>query len=339
MPITAAQVAQAVLLTEQGRTQREVALFLNVPRTTLRHALTRYRETGLYSRRPGSGRNRCTTARDDRFIVLTALRDRFLTAVESRRRLQAARGVVVSERTVRRRMQEQNLSARRPVRVPELLRRHRVERLRFAREHAHWRVEQWSKVLFTDESRIALRAPDGRERVWRRQGERHLPITTRETVGYDGGSVMVWGGICSDARTELVIVNGRLTAARYIEEILQEHVTPFMGFIGEENFTLMHDNARVHVAQVVEAYLADVGIQKLQWPARSPDLNPIEHVWDMLKRKVRARPNPPETLRDLNTAILGEWDNISQIHIKNLIQSMPDRMQAVIQARGGNTRY
>lgn len=339
MPLTAAQVAQAVLLTDQGRTQREVAAILNVPRTTLRFALKRYRETGLYTRRPGSGRVRCTSARDDRFIILAVLRNRFLTAVEIRRRLQATRGVIVSERTIRRRMEERDLRAQRPARGPELERQHRTARLRFARQHVNWTNDQWSKVLFTDECRVALRAPDGRERVYRRRGERFLPITTRQTVSYQGGSIMVWGGICSDARTELVIVDRRLTAARYIEEILQDHVVAFVDFIGREDFLLMHDNARAHVAAEVELYLSAVGIRRLPWPARSPDMNPIEHVWDMVKRRIRAQPNPPETLRELRDAVVAAWDDIPQVTLRSMLQSMPDRMQAVIKARGGNTRY
>ncbi|RVE42631.1 hypothetical protein evm_012717 [Chilo suppressalis] len=233
----------------------------------MQYALKRYQETGQYTRRPGSGGVRCTSARDDRFIVLEILRNRYLTAVEIRQRLQIVRGVNVSERTVRRRMEEVNLKACRPARGPELLRQHRIARLHFAREHVNWTHEQWARVLFTDECRIALRSPDGRERVWRRRGERFLPITTTQTVSFHGGSIMVWGGISSDARTELVIVDNRLTAVRYIEEVLQEHVMPYSGFIGHDQFLLMHDNARPHVAHCVEEYLEEVGIQKLQWPA------------------------------------------------------------------------
>lgn len=339
MPLTAEQVAQAVALIDQGLTQREVAMVLNVPRSSMQYALKRYQETGRYTRRPGSGGVRCTSARDDRFIVMEILRNRFLTAVEIRQRLQNVRGINVSERTIRRRMEEMNLRSRRPARGPELLRQHRAARLRFAREHVNWTHEQWAKVLFTDECRIALRAPDGRERVWRRRGERYLPITTTQTVSFHGGSIMVWGGVSSDARTELVAIDNRLNATRYIEEILQEHVMPYSGFIGFDDFLLMHDNARPHVAQSVHAYLQEAGIRTLQWPARSPDLNPIEHIWDMLKRKIRSGPNPPQNLTELRNAALAAWEAIPQVNIKNIIQSMSDRLQAVIRARGGNTRY
>lgn len=339
MSLTPAQVAQAVLLVEQGHSQRQVATILNVERSNVKYALKRYRETGLYTRRPGSGGVRCTSARDDRFIILEVLRNRFLTAVEIRQRLHQTRGVNVSERTVRRRIEERNLRARRPARGPELERHHRVARLQFAREHSNWTLEQWANVLWTDECRAALRTPDGRERVYRRRGERFLAITTRQTVSFHGGSVMVWGGISSNARTELVIVEGCLNATRYIEEILQDHVVPYAEFIGAEYFLLMHDNARAHSAQVVEQYVSDVGIRKLQWPARSPDMNPIEHVWDMLKRRVKRSSNPPQNLRELKTTLVAAWEEIPQMDIKNIIHSMPDRMQAVIRARGGNTRY
>ncbi|XP_038209023.1 uncharacterized protein LOC119830186 [Zerene cesonia] len=340
MPLSPAQVAQAVALVDQGLTQREIATILNVPRSSMQYALKRYRETGSYSRRPGSGGFRCTSVRDDRFILLAVLRNRYLTAVEIRHRLQVTRGVNVSERTVRRRMEEVNLKVHRPARGPSsFLRQHRVARLQFAREHVNWSHEQWAKVLFTDECRFALRTPDDRERVWRRRGERFLSITTTKTVSFNGGSIMVWGGISSDARTELVIVNNRLTAARYIEEVLQEHVFPYSDFKGENHFLLMHDNTRPHVAHCVEEYLHEVGIRKLQWPARSPDLNPIEHIWNMLKRKIKSNSNPPETLDQLRSAAMAAWDSVKQLDIRNIIQSMPERMKALIRARGGNTRY
>lgn len=339
MPLTSEQVAQGVLLIEQGLSQREAAARLNISRSTLQYALQRHRETGLYTRRHGSGRLRSTSSRDDRFIALQVLRNRFLTAVEITTRLRLIRNVTVSERTVRRRIEERNLRARRPARGPALLRRHRVARLRFARLHVNWTIRQWSNVLFVDESRVALRAPDGRERVWRRRGERFLPITTRQVAPFHGGSIMIWGGICLRARTELVLVNGNMTAARYITEILEDHVMPFVEFIGNQDFLLMHDNARPHTATSVLRYLAEVGIQKVEWPAHSPDLNPIEHIWDNLKRKIRASSNPPETLDELRIAILRTWEEIPQQDIRDLIVSMRSRCQAVIRARGGNTRY
>ena len=136
------------------------------------------------------------------------LRDRNTTAVMARNRLEEVRQINVNEITVRRRLREMDLLSKGPATGPELTRNHRTQRLRYAREHQNWGFEEWSNILFSDESRFCLRSPDGRQRIYRRSGERFLQnhFSTRQSFG--GGSVMVWGGINMEARTELVIVNG-----------------------------------------------------------------------------------------------------------------------------------
>ncbi|KAJ4429609.1 hypothetical protein ANN_21795 [Periplaneta americana] len=141
---------------------------------------------------------------------------------------------------------------------------------------------------------------------------------------------MVWAGVCTDARTELVFVeNGRLTADRYINECLADHVVPFGQFVGD-NFVLMHDNARPHIAHAVGDYLQEVGIHVLPWPARSPDMNPFEHVWDMLGWRVKNRRPRPESLQELRRALGEEWELIPQKDIANQIESMPRRVPSHI---------
>lgn len=119
MPLDATGVARAVALADAGYSQRRIARTLGVPRTTIRDAIRRFRETGSYTRRPGQGRQRCTSARDDRFVVGNVLRNRFSTATEARTRFFEVQNVSVSERTIRRRLAERNLRAFRPARAPE----------------------------------------------------------------------------------------------------------------------------------------------------------------------------------------------------------------------------
>jgi hypothetical protein len=149
-------------------------------------------------------------------------------------------------------------------------------------------------------------------------------------------SIMVWSGISTDARIELVMVNGKAMAAnRYIRDILEPHVVPFASFIGNDSI-LMHDNARPHIAQIVNEYLDTVEIHHMIWPARSPDLNPIEHVWDMVGRRVKVRTPAPGNLRRVSAAVIQEWQEIDQAVIQDLFEGMPRRIEAVIQATGGN---
>ena len=102
----------------------------------------------------------------------------------------------------------------------------------------------------------------------------------------------------------------------------------------------MHDNAPVHKSVVTNRFLRANNIPLLHpWPAHSPDLNPIEHLWDILDRAIRARPRQPRTLAQLEQALIEEWNNIPQQRITRLIQSMRRRCEAVINARGHHTRY
>jgi transposase len=101
----------------------------------------------------------------------------------------------------------------------------------------------------------------------------------------------------------------------------------------------MDDNVRPHLARIVVRYLEQVGTRLLPWSVNSPDLNPIEHVWDFLGKGVRRRQPRPETLNGLRVALQEEWAQIPQDYIATLIQNMPNRLRDVIRARSGNTRY
>jgi hypothetical protein len=159
-----------------------------------------------------------------------------------------------------------------------------------------------------------------------------------ESDHFGGGSVVVWAGICHDGRTHVKIVQGTLNAVIYRDDILDPIVLPFMQ---QRNFdqVFQHDNARCHVARVCQDFLNQNHIRVLPSPALSPDLSPIEHLWDELGRRVRHRQNPPETLQELRDVLVHQWNNIPQAFIQRLIVSMRRRCEALFAARGGHTRY
>ena len=121
---------------------------------------------------------------------------------------------------------------------------------------------------------------------------------------------MVWGGVSQHHRNENVVIAGNLNAVSYREDILLPHVASFQQ--APPGMTIQHDNATSHIARSVRDFLQDRNVNILPWPAKSPDLNPIEHVWDMLDRRMRARAIPPRNVRELTGALVEEWDNISQ---------------------------
>ena len=131
----------------------------------------------------------------------------------------------------------------------------------------------------------------------------------------------------------LISLLSNLNAKRYRDEILVRHVIPL--FQNNANITLFqHDNATSHTARDKVNFLRVNNIAFINdWPAKSPDLNPIEHLWDHLDQRVRRRPIPPSNVIQLRQALIQEW-NIPQVEINTLIRSMHQRCQAVLHAEG-----
>ncbi|GFW48714.1 transposable element Tcb2 transposase [Trichonephila clavipes] len=210
---------------ESGQTQRSVADAVGVARSIVARLWNRFRETGNVRRRPGAGRSRATTATDDRYIQLTARRNRTENATQLQRQLLLATGRRVPSQTVRNRLHEGGLYARRPMVCIPLTPRHH-------------------------DSRFSLECDTRRVLVWRDKGTRNNPAFVRERSQYRRAGWMVWGGISLGGRTDLHIIrNGTLTGRR---------------------------------DRLVENMLEAETIQRKEWTACSPNLNPIEYVWNML---------------------------------------------------------
>lgn len=148
---------------------------------------------------------------------------------------------------------------------------------------------------------------------------------------------MVWGAIRYGWRSDLVVIEGNLNAARYCDEIIRPHVLPHIA--ANPQVTFQQDNARPHSARVTQQLLADNNVRVLDWPPYSPDMNVIEHVWDLLDRRVRQRTPAPSTGPQLREAVQEEWRAIPQRQIDRIILSMPRRLRSLVRARGAHTEY
>lgn len=330
---------RAATMMEAGHSQRSVASQIGCSRTAIQNLWNRYQETGSVSRRRGSGRVRATTAQEDRYVRLCARRDRNVTARVLQNQLRRATGTIISDQTIRNRLHEDEQHSRRPVLRTKLTGRHRANRLRFARQHAEWGTEEWCKVLFTDECKVKFFSDDKRVRVWRRKGERFSDPCIHERDRYGGPNVMVWGGISLRGKTDLVFLNeGTVTSLSYIERIVRPYVIPFAQQ-AVDGFILIQDNARPHTARATLSVLEEANIQVMAWPANSPDLNPIEHIWDQLKRRVRAAEEDVHNQQQLIELLKRCWEDIPEENIRHVIRTMPSRLRECISKRGGHTRY
>ncbi|GFT58020.1 transposable element Tcb2 transposase [Trichonephila clavipes] len=169
--------------------------------------------------------------------------------------------------------------------------------------------------------------------IWRDHGSRNIPAFVHESVRFGGGEMLVYGGISIDGRTDLHIIrDGPLTARRYRDDIIRPIVA-----IGDD-FNLMDDNCRPHRANLVEDFVFEKDIVRMEWPAYSPDMNPIEYVWDALGRRVAGRQPPPQTLQELERALQEEWDRIPLV-INSLIEFMPQSCSTLLAVLGNHTSY
>ncbi|GFY08151.1 transposable element Tcb2 transposase [Trichonephila clavipes] len=190
-----------------------------------------------------------------------------------------------------------------------------------------------------DESRFSLSSDSHRILIWREQGSRNHPSNIIERDRYGGRGVLVWGGIMLGSRTDLHIFDaGSVNGTRYYNEILLPYVRLFRGAMGLQ-FLFMDDNAPCHRTVAAEQLLESEDIERMDWPARSPDLNPIEHVWGFLGRRLAARTLPPVTIRELRLALQDEWAAMPQQLIDTLILRMGRRCETCLAVRGDHIPY
>jgi len=172
--------------------------------------------------------------------------------------------------------------------------------------------------------------------VYRRRGERYADACVVERDQFGGGSVMIWAGISLHVKTPLVAIQGNLNASRYQNAILRPVAIPIIQ--QNRGMTLMQDGATSHTARTTRVLLQQQNVNVLPWPSKSPDLNPIENIWDELGRRVYRGPNAP-TNHQLHNRLMQEWANIPVGYFRNFIMSMRSRCLVVINANGGHTRY
>ncbi|GFX13532.1 transposable element Tcb2 transposase [Trichonephila clavipes] len=264
------------------------------------------------------------------FLTFFARKNRRQTAGEIARHTTQATGRPISRFTVARRLHGGGLFARRPVRCVPLTPAHRRRRSLWCREHRNWRDNEWGRVLFTDDSRFSLSSDSHRILIWRERGSRNHPSNIIERDRYGGRGVLVWEGIMLRSRTDLHIFDaGSVNGTRYCNENLLPYVRLFRGAMGLQ-FLFMDDNAPCHRTVAAEHLLESEDIERMDWLARSPDLNPIEHVWDFLGRRLAARTLPPVTIRELRLALQDEWTAMPQELIDTLILSMFRRCETCL---------
>ncbi|CAF1375186.1 unnamed protein product [Rotaria sordida] len=295
-------------LVEAGFTQRDIAEKLGVSKTCVFGVAKKLKRNLPLSNLPGQGRKKASTAIDDRNLLRLCKKDRTKSSQLLSSELVLSNGKRLSAQTIRRRLVDMGYKSytakRKPYRKPS----QRKQRLSFARQHQYW-MKEWNNIIWSDEAHFEV------------QG--------------GGGSVSVWGCMSGGVRGPLVMYSGNVNGPAYIK-IIEEALPMFIENTFDptnKEWAFMQDNAPPHKSAYSMKWFKDNNINIFKWPATSPDLNPIENIWDHIDKELQKM--KPTNVTQLQEMIQDIWLGVTPMYCQKLVNSMPNRIKQCIKSRGG----
>ena len=286
--------------------------------------------------RPGQGRKKSTTTKEDRYLLTLMKKDRSKSSRELASEWNMTNGKAVSPRTVRRRLLNAGYKSytkkKKPYRKPT----HCSLRLKFAKKYSEWNFNDWKNVIFSDESHFKVFNRKNRSYVRRLPSESDRPFNFQPRIQGGGGSVSVWGLMTAKGVAPLVFYDGRMNGQSYIN-VVESKLLPYIkkNFGPNDSWWYVQDNAPCHKSDFTMSWMKKHKINVLDWPAVSPDLNVIENIWDIIDKKLTKC--HPTSVNDLQLMILKLWTEISAQTCTDLVQSMTRRIKKCIQVRGSTS--
>ncbi len=327
-------------LRQSGQTWIEIGAATGKSEDNARQIYGRVVKNNSFKEKARAGRPRKLSDRDRRLIVGILRKSAVKSPERVRKEATIHHNIDVSASTVRRAFKESGYVARVKRKKPFLTVEHRKKRLAWAKKHNTWTIDDWKKVIWSDESAFGLVEGEGREYNWSKDGDILDDESVIPTKKFKGGKAMIWGCITYEGVGIACKIDDVLDSELY-SEILRHELMDTIDYykLDRAATILQQDNDPKHTSQKAQDVLEEIGLDVMEWPAQSPDLNPIEQFWFHLKKRLRERENIYATKEELWDAIQEELDVINKDLCRKLIASMPERVQAVIKAKGGYTKY
>ncbi|KAK2581558.1 hypothetical protein KPH14_005209 [Odynerus spinipes] len=303
---------------DAGLSLREIAKKISRSTTCIYHFLQLRKN---YGKNHYTGGNTKLTRRD-RSRIFKEISTQNKTASEVKKILE----LPVTTRRVQQILQQDNrLKWTKRSLKPPLTQEHKRARLEFARNHMSW-SEEWKDTIFSDEKKFNLDGPDGFKYYWH---DLRTDKSVAMSRNFGGGTLMVWAAFSYSSKTPLCKISTRMNSEKYID-LLEDCLIPFIEDNHEENVVYQQDNAAIHTSKKSREWFRQKDLPLLNWPARSPDLNPIENLWGILSRAVYKNGKQYNNIKDLEKAIRVEWSKIHITTLQKLICSMPNRIFQVL---------
>jgi transposase len=314
---------------------QEIAEISGLPVSTVYRYVAKLQKTGSLSPTGRAGRPTILSPKKRRHLGRIASLKKFTSASEIAATLEKKHpGLSVSERTIQRELRKLKYQVCRPLRVPLLTETQVARRLEWALAHSQ---DSWNHTIFSDETTFQLFRNTELVRYKVGEARPHRPVVKHPY------KVHLWAAFSRKGPIGFHLFTGIMNAQIYCQ-ILTAHLFPNASEAGRQ-WRFQQDNCPIHTAKITSSLLERRHTRVLDWPSNSPDLNPIENLWAILKNKVEKRVNlwiyekKKISVTQFQTLIRQEWDALDPRIMTSLVDSMPDRLEEVIRLQGKKTKY
>jgi len=297
-----------------------------IPLRTVKNNLKKLKETGSVEHRKGNGRKTKVTQTVARAIGQHVHNNSAISTRQLATKIQATHNINISHVAVWEHMKKKGYQSSLPIGTPMLTDRHIAMRIAWAQVHLQ---DNWTRTVFTDETAFDLFR--NKVKRWHKSGYRpirRLPKSRQK--------VMAWGGISERGKTSLFCFTNIMDGPFYVS-ILENQLLPAAKEMFGRDWRLQQDNDPKHTSRVAKAFITDNRVNVIEWPSNSPDLNPIENMWHLVKNNVEKR--MPKDTNELTQFMIEEWEAIPQAVVNNLIGSMKHRCELVLAQNGDRILY
>lgn len=334
MPLSEYQSIEILRMEARGISQADIAKHINCHQSSVSRVISKYHNHRTVQRLAGSGRKKITSERTDRMIKLSVDRNKGTNSKRIKFDLSVA-DIEVSRETIRRRLRSQGYRARTRRIVPMISKNNKKKRFQYAKDNIDQPQSHWKNMMFVDEKKFDLIMKPRRGYVWRKDNTALDNGNTDQNMRSQ--SIMVWGSFGHKGVGKLVFIDSTMTAIRY-RDLLKKHLRASARKIGlKKGWILLQDNDPKHKSKIVQSELQSMGIKSIKHPPQSPDMNPIENLWDLVERAIPV--SKRSNLVTFENAILEAWNNISVEICNTYAISMSNRISELYRARGSNTSY
>ncbi|KAI4293326.1 hypothetical protein PAPHI01_2600 [Pancytospora philotis] len=336
MAIDNIAIGKILAFSEAGFGQAEIAKKLGISQSTVSRCLKRHVLGGPTTYSKSSGRHTVVFAAIEAAIMRQNKACPTFSLRKHVAKLANDHKITISYSTVRCVLNGNSVAAHSPAKKPALLAKHIENQFAAARAWIGFTERELQSIVFSDESKFNLLQSDGKVSVWRgpcSQYDRKHVIGTKK---FGGGSVIVWACFSYGGVGKLVFIEGIMDAYKYVS-ILATALPPSLEQMGLFEFIFQQDNDAKHTAKVTKCFFENRSIRVMPWPAMSPDMNPIENLWEYVKHRVAEL--EPKNIANLKSKIMQAWSEILLAVCQKYTMSFSNRALALCRSRGEHTKY